>query len=182
MLAFQRLVFRVVHRRWIPQGARVYGLPIVSFFAGSSVQVGRGLVLISSSYFSEPGVSHPVVLRTLSAEAVLKIGDNVGISGGGICCAESVTIGDNVMLGANVFIADTDFHPIDASGRRFSSTGIPTSPVTLDDNVFVGMNSTILKGVHIGKNSVIGAHSVVASDIPPDSIAAGIPARVIRRL
>jgi acetyltransferase-like isoleucine patch superfamily enzyme len=140
------------------------------------------LVLISHSYFSEPGVNHPVVIRTLTSQARIAIGDNVGISGGGICAAQEVLIGNNVMFGANTFVADTDFHPIENIQRRYSTEGVKTSPVKIGDNVFFGMNVLVLKGITIGDNVVIAAGSIVTSDIPSNCIAGGIPARVIRDL
>jgi len=88
------------------------------------------------------------------------------------------------MLGANVTIADTDFHALEPRGRRFNKNpeAIGSAPVRIQDNVFVGTGAYILKGVTIGANSVVGAGSVVTSSIPADVIAAGNPARVIRRL
>ncbi|MDP4195859.1 MAG: acyltransferase [Bacteroidota bacterium] len=140
------------------------------------------MTLISSSYFSEPGINHPVIIRTLSENALIKIGNNVGISGGGICAAQKVTIGNDVMFGANAFVSDNDFHPIDPRNRRNSNENIKTKPVIIEDNVFIGMNSLVLKGVKIGKNSVIAAGSIVTSDIPENTIAAGIPAKVISKI
>jgi acetyltransferase-like isoleucine patch superfamily enzyme len=165
-------------------GQRVvlYGLPVVSLSPGSEIRIGSHVVLCSWSRYTALGVNHATVLRTLAPEARLTIGDHVGISGGAICAAASVTIGAYTMLGANVTVADTDFHPLAALNRRYSQTGIETSPVVIGSNVFLGTGAVVLKGVHIGDNSVIGAGSVVARDIPPDVIAAGNPCRVVRAL
>lgn len=88
-----------------------------------------------------------------------------------------VLIGDNVMIAPNVTISTTG-HPIDPSvritGQQFSLT------VTIEDNVWIGSGVIINPGVTIGRNSVIGAGSVVARDVPPDVVAAGVPCRVLR--
>jgi acetyltransferase-like isoleucine patch superfamily enzyme len=181
-LVSQNLIFNAIYRRYFDHRVSIFGFPIVSFAPVSHVKVGKNLVLISESYFSQPGVNHPVILRTLSSEARLVIGNNVGISGGGICAAKEVVIGDNVMVGANAFITDTDFHPLDPAGRRFSSENVLSEKVEVEENVFIGMSALILKGVRIGKNSVIGAGSIVTTSIPANCIASGIPARVIRQL
>lgn len=118
VVRLQSVLFRFKHRPWFGPGLRVFGWPIFSFAKGSTALFGRNLMLVSHSRFSEPGVSHPVVLRTLTPEALLTVGDNVGMSGCTICAAQRVTIGNECLLGADVFIADTDFHPIGPEGRR----------------------------------------------------------------
>ncbi|SDE22415.1 sugar O-acetyltransferase [Niabella drilacis] len=90
-----------------------------------------------------------------------------------------VTIGHHCMFGPGVQIY-TPLHPMKAAERN---TGLEyAQEVTIGDNVWVGGNVTILPGVHIGNNCVIGAGSVVTKDVPPDSFAAGNPARVIRTI
>jgi acetyltransferase-like isoleucine patch superfamily enzyme len=182
VLVIQNLIFNVFYQTRLGNRVKIFGYPIVSLAKSSEVRVGTNLVLISHSYFSEPGVNHPVVIRTLNPNARLSIGSNVGISGGGICVARQVKIGDNVMMGANSFITDTDFHPTDSTRRRFRRDNVASKEVVIQDNVFIGMNALVLKGVTIGQNSVIGAGSIVTGDIPPNSIATGIPARVIKQL
>jgi acetyltransferase-like isoleucine patch superfamily enzyme len=92
----------------------------------------------------------------------------------------SITVGDNVVVGANTAIVDADFHPMEASRRGWTDGA--TAPVVIEDDVFIGMNCLILKSVVIGRGSVVGAGSVVTRDIPPGVIGAGNPARVIRSL
>ncbi|MGM9713535.1 MAG: DapH/DapD/GlmU-related protein [Prevotella sp.] len=95
---------------------------------------------------------------------------------------DSLTIGNNVKIGGMVLITDTDAHPIDFMSRRTSNVGTKSAPITIGDDAWIGARCLILKGVTIGERSIIGAGSVVTHDVPPDSIAAGNPARVIRRL
>lgn len=89
----------------------------------------------------------------------------------------TVTIGDNVMIAPNVTLA-TAGHPIDpeirATGQQFSL------PIVIEDNVWLGMGVMVNPGVVIGRNSVIGAGSVVTKSIPADVVAAGVPCRVLR--
>ncbi|MEW4371264.1 DapH/DapD/GlmU-related protein [Paenibacillus kandeliae] len=160
------------------------GVPIVEQVPGSSITIGRNSILCSDDYSNPIGLNHRTVIRTLSSGATIQIGDDVGISGASICAASSVTIGSEVMLGVNVQISDTDFHPIKPDGRRFNKNvaDVGTSPTVIEDNVWVGANSIVLKGVTIGKNSIIGAGSIVSGSIPANCIAAGVPAKVIKRL
>lgn len=163
---------------------RLYGIPIVSVAPQSLIAIGNNVVLTSQSKYTALGVNHAVVLRTLRPGAELRIGNDVGMSGGSVCVGASVWIGDGSLLGANVCIADTDFHSLAAANRRYVSnpSQIAVAPVRIGNNVFLGTGSIVLKGVSIGDNSVIGAGSVVVSNVPANVIAAGNPCRVIRPL
>jgi acetyltransferase-like isoleucine patch superfamily enzyme len=162
-------------------GARYYGMPVITLALGSSIELGPRVVLCSHPRFTALGVTRPVVLRTLRANARIRIGADVGISGGVICAASSVDIGNQCLFGADVQIWDTDFHPIAAANRRTENRPeyISSEPVIIEDNVFLGAGVRVLKGVRIGRNSVVGAGSIVTNDVPNDVIAAGVPARVI---
>ncbi|MBR2829689.1 MAG: sugar O-acetyltransferase [Solobacterium sp.] len=90
-----------------------------------------------------------------------------------------ITIGDNTMLGPGVCISTAE-HPLSPELRR---NGLQyNKPVHIEDNVWIGAGAVILAGVTIGRNTVIGAGSVVTKDIPADSLALGIPAKVIRSI
>jgi len=95
-----------------------YGMPVISIYPGSECRIGEGCMLISVSFATALGVNHPVVLRTLSRKAEIEIGSHVGISGGSICAARSIVIGDWTMIGANVTITDTDFHSLSPQMRE----------------------------------------------------------------
>jgi len=182
-----RLIGRVylsAHRASFGKNPVLLGLPIISMAPASSITIGDRAALCSNSLFTALGVNHPVILRTLRRGAEIKIGHDAGLSGTVICAARSVTIGDNALIGANVTIADTDFHALDPAGRRYNrdEQSIRCAPVSIENNVFIGTGSIVLKGVTIGENSVIGAGSVVATSIPKNSIAAGNPCRVLRHL
>ncbi|HWT64818.1 MAG TPA: hypothetical protein VN151_01795, partial [Terracidiphilus sp.] len=99
-------------------GVDAIGAPIVTRYPGSSITLGDRVVLISKEFATALGVNHAVVLRTLADGAEIWIASRVGISGGAICAARRVEIGEGTLLGANVTIADTDFHSLDPENRR----------------------------------------------------------------
>lgn len=162
------------------EGWRCYGVPVVQKHRRSRMQFGKGLHLRSSLRSNPLGPQHPVILATWAESAVLEVGDYFAMTGGALCAVNRITIGHHVAIGANTTVVDTDFHPLDWRERRLHPADGRTAPVTIEDDVFIGMNCLILKGVSIGRGSVIGAGAVVTRDIPPGMIAAGNPARVIR--
>lgn len=130
--------------------------------------------------------AHPVLDTT---KKILKIGDNVQINDYvHIACSESVYIGNDVLIASKVFITDLNHgnysgaaaehdHPESKPAER----SLITRPVYIDDKVWIGESVCILPGVTIGRGSVIGSLSLVNRDVPPYSIAAGIPAKVIKK-
>jgi len=161
---------------------RIFGLPIIQRHRQSEISLGDHLEL-RSWYVSNPLVPHhPVLFATRSAEARITVGYGCGFTGTVIVAEEQITIGDRVIVGANAVIADTDFHPIDPDVRRVDVLNAAHAPVHIGDDVFIGMRAIILKGVTIGAGSTVGAGSVVVRDVPPRTVVAGNPARVIRDL
>lgn len=159
------------------------GIPIVSIAPESKIEISDQALLISRSFATALGVSHPLILRTLAKGALIKIGRNTGLSGATICAVKNVTIGSESLLGSDVLLTDTDFHPVAANARRsaiIEEAG--SAPITIGCNVFIGARAIVLKGVSIGDNSVIGAGSVVSKSIPANVVAAGNPCRVIKHL
>lgn len=92
-----------------------------------------------------------------------------------ISSASSISIGESCMLAMNAYLADADWHDIQ---HRIYAPG-KTSPIVIGDNCWIGEGAFVGKGVTIGDNSVVGAFAVVTKDVPPNSIVAGVPARVI---
>jgi len=158
-----------------PAGLKVRGS--IGLSAPGTIKLGNGVTIVNDSKYNRAGVNHPTQLVATKG-ATLTIGNHVGISGASIFCAESITIGNFVLIGVSCRVYDTDFHPIDYLARRESQPG-KTAPVVIEDDVWLCANVTVLKGVTIGARSVIAAGSIVTRDIPADTIAAGIPAKPI---
>jgi acetyltransferase-like isoleucine patch superfamily enzyme len=119
------------------------------------------------------GVNRPCIISTLTENAEIAIGSNCGFSGTVVGCAARIVFGDNVRCGANTLITDTEWHTDD------SRTG-PDAPVIIGKNVWLGANVTVLKGVTIGENTFVATGSVVTRSLPPDVVAGGIPAKVLK--
>lgn len=108
----------------------------------------------------------------------LIIGDNTFINVGTIISAHfQIKIGKNVQIAPGVIMMDSDFH-----GVKDRDTKVIPTPITIGDNVWLATRVVILKGVTIGEGSTIATGAVVTKDIPPYSLAAGIPAKVIKSL
>lgn len=122
---------------------------------------------------------------SVSDNAELRIGNDVGMSSPTLYVQKSLIIGNNVNLGGGTVVLDSDCHSLSYLDRR---DGIADQAykkcegIVIEDDVLVGAYSIILKGVHIGARSVIGAGSVVTKSIPADCIAAGNPCKVIREI
>lgn len=161
---------------------RVFGAPVIQRHRGSSIVVGQGVAMRSWKTSNPLTPARRVVLATRARGACIVIGNNAGMTGTIIVATREVTVGERVMLGSNTVIVDTDFHPLQPDRRRERPQDGDVEPVHIGDDVFIGMGAIVLKGVSIGARSVIGAGSVVTGDIPPDCVAAGNPACVLRTL
>jgi len=167
---------------------RLYGTPRVRLVAGSRLIIEDNVVLCGSWRANTLEARGPCILQTTQPGAVIRIGPDTGITSATISAAQSVTIGSRVLIGAGALITDSDHHHVESTvggqPRRFA--GFPTpkdaDAVEIGDDVFVGARSLILKGVRVGHGSVIGAGSVVVSDVPSNVVVAGNPARVVREL
>jgi acetyltransferase-like isoleucine patch superfamily enzyme len=125
----------------------------------------------------------PDVWITAPGSARIRIGEgtflNLGVM---VAAAELVEIGDHCMFANGCLITDAD-HRFDDPDRPVTWQGFSTKgPTRVGDNVWCGAHVVITNGVTIGERCVIGANSVVTSDIPPFSVAAGVPARVLRTI
>jgi acetyltransferase-like isoleucine patch superfamily enzyme len=130
----------------------------------------------------------------------IKIGSRTFIGGGQFICVDSIEIGDDVLISWGCTFIDNDAHAIDwnirkndvkdwkrglderSVGKYKNWEGINCSPIRVDSKVWIGFNCIILKGVHIGEGAIIGAGSVVTKDVPPFTLVAGNPSRIIKSL
>ena len=97
-----------------------------------------------------------------------------------IDCFDSISIGHNVVISERVVLRDSDNHSIKDVGDTASDKSAETAPIVIEDQVWIGMNVTVLRGVTIGKGAVVAAGSVVNKDVPPHCLAAGVPAKVVK--
>ncbi|OYP37320.1 acyltransferase [Rhodopirellula sp. MGV] len=163
-----------------PPGARMRGPVQLRRSKGGQMSFGQDMLLVGSTTFNRAGINHPVQI-VVGSNGVLTIGDCFHMSGGSVFCVERISIGNHVMFGANSKVFDTDFHPVDWQARRAKMAG-ESAPVEIGDDVWLGADVTVLKGVKIGARTVVAAGSVVVSDLPADCVAAGVPAKPVRKL
>jgi len=148
---------------------------------GSKIEIGVGCLFRSDTDSNLIGVNHRCIVSTHSNHAKIVIGNNSGFSGTSIGIKEAIEIGNNVLVGANSIITDFDWHSTDPENRD-NPDKVFGKKIIIEDNVWIGANSIILKGVHIGPNTIIGAGSVVVSNQPGHSICAGNPCKVLKSL
>ncbi len=131
----------------------------------------------SKSFYS--GYCH---LEAAAPGAAIELGDGVQVNNNAFIKSEGpgIRIGAGGLLGSEVTIYDSDFHELSVARRRGGRPQM--AAVELEEDVFVGDRVLILKGVRVGRGSVIGAGSVVCGEIPEGVVAAGNPARVVREL
>lgn len=147
----------------------------------SRIVIGDDVTLTNRAETNLAGVVHECRFVTQRPGAVIRIGAHSGLSGVTIMCAKRVEIGEYVGIGANVMIYDNDMHAVNPYLRMNDNDAhTKANEIVIGDYAWVGANSIILKGVHIGRGAVIGAGSVVTSDVPELTIYAGNPARYIK--
>ena len=166
----------------VGRNPKIWGTFSIQLMEGGRIEIGDDFHLVS-----EPRRSAVVLFSraqfTVFPGASIRLGRHVGLNGTTLTSKRRIEIGDDTMIAPNVIIVDSDFHAIWPPQHRWtSSTDAFDKEVIIGRNVWIGTNTLVLKGSHIGDNSVIGAGSVVNGHIPANVIAAGNPARVIRML
>ncbi len=144
---------------------------VLEAFAQGRLTIGRDTLL-------EPGC-----WITMSAEATIEIGSGCFLNRETMLAAqERIEIGDHVMFANHCFVGDAD-HRFDDPEKPVPWQGFTSKgPVTIGDNCWFGVGCVVTSGVEIGERCVIGSNSVVTQDLPPRTIAAGAPAKVIREI
>lgn len=157
-------------------GRRPYARGVVILNKGS-IEIGDHCVLVS-----RPNRSPDLVnLRAYFPRAVIRIGDRARLAGVTIHCNCAVTIGRQSRLGPGVILCDNDSHRV-ARSITDRAQEPAEAPIVLEENVWLGMRCIVLKGVTIGQNTIVAAGSIVTRSLPPNVLAGGCPAKVIRNL
>ncbi|WP_315814290.1 acyltransferase [Paraflavitalea speifideaquila] len=170
-----------LHAAWwgvkLGKGSGFIGKCYFKRYPGTTIIIGNNCSFLSSSNANLIGINKPCIISTHQSghKAIIEIGNNCGFSGTIIGAFRQIRLGNNVRCGANTLITDADWHLDDPRSG-------PPKEVVIEDNVWLGVNTVVLKGVTIGANTVIGANSVVTKSIPANVIAAGNPCQVIRVL
>lgn len=158
----------------------IHGKLYITLFPTANVKIGNNLYF-SSGWGINALCTNKRGMIYATEHALIKIGDNVGMSSTVLWAHNKIIIGNYVKIGGNCILIDTDAHNIDFSIRRGKNTDWGKSaPIIIEDDVFIGANCIILKGVSIGSRSIIAAGSVVTKNIPANCIAGGNPAKVVR--
>lgn len=149
---------------------------------GNLVSVNRKPIIINDGIIElndEVRVWSSIVRTKLytGKNGKLLVGKNSRLNGVHIDARILVQIGENVRIAPYTVILDSDFHDL----KDHFADG-ESKPVIIEDNVWLATRSTILKGVRIGKGSVVAAGAVVTKDVPENCVVAGVPARVIKKL
>jgi acetyltransferase-like isoleucine patch superfamily enzyme len=164
---------------------RVDGRIIIRVAKRGAIRLGDNVSINSRTGSNLVGRTNPTIFHCMG-DGHITFGNNSGCSFAVLSSKSSIRIGDHTKLGGNARIYDHDYHAVDYLSRRSPVNDIAackTAPVVVGDDILIGANAIILKGVTIGDRSIVGAGSVVAlKNIPPDSLVAGNPARALRKL
>jgi acetyltransferase-like isoleucine patch superfamily enzyme len=183
-------------------GSKIAG----DWYAGTipvNILCGENSVVDSSFCFKHFFSSLPIGLKvgsnvtiwraSLAAEenGFIEIGNYSYITNASLVCSERISIGERVFIAGGVTIVDSDFHPIAPAarlmdtialstiGNRSSRPQIKSMPVNIENDVWIGFNATILKGVTVGEGAIISPGALVLEDVSPGITVAGNPARPI---
>lgn len=171
-LYFNRFFFLSAGAK-IGRNLRAYNRLYLKQYRGGRLIIGDDVVITSGDGIN-PLSANKRASIFVNRDATLKIGNNVGMASPSIWCNESITIGNNVRIGALCTILDTDCHSLDhtlrAQGELIDEENAKSKPVIIGNDVMIGCNVIILKGVNIGDRAIIGAGCVVSKDIPADTI------------
>jgi acetyltransferase-like isoleucine patch superfamily enzyme len=172
------------------KGLLLKGVPVIFNKKGAELTIGNNVTVKSSFLSNLVGLYSRTIIVTRAPGAYIRIGDNVGMSGVTIYARKGIEIGDNTAIGGNTKILDNDFHPIEAETRNKlladknggDSDLVPSKPIKIGKNCFIGCNAIILKGTELGDGCVVGAGAVVSGKFEAGSVIVGNPARCIRKV
>lgn len=171
----------------------------------ANARIGAGTVITGQDAFKrfrtrrDPGLvigEHCTMDLThfsFQPDGQVTIGDHCVFASTVLLCEESITIGDRVAIGWNTYVMDADFHPMESVARLadvfacspmgdaagLARPAVPTRPVVIEDDVWIGPGCMVFKGVRIGAGSFVEPGSVITTDVPPRSRVAGNPAQLL---
>ena len=155
--------------------------PIIAKHPQARIVLGKGVRIASRSEDNYAGINHPAILAAETPGSQIIIHEGVGISGSSIVAHDYIEIGKNTLLGANTNIYDNDFHALTIEGRR-NNEPANHAPIHIGAECWLASNVTVLKGVTIGDRTTVGAMALVNKDLPSNVLAAGVPAKVIKKI
>ncbi len=172
------------------KGLLLKGVPVIFNKKGAELTIGNNVTVKSSFLSNLVGLYSRTIIVTRAPGAYIRIGDNVGMSGVTIYARKGIEIGENTAIGGNTKILDNDFHPIEAETRNKlladknggDSDLVPSKPIMIGKNCFIGCKAIILKGTELGDGCVVGAGAVVSGKFEAGSVIVGNPARCIRKV
>ncbi len=150
------------------RSVRCDGRVPVLYTDGAAITIGPRLSVRGRTGRAELGTKRGGTL-TLGREVYIN-------QGASVVASESITIGDRVRIGDHAAIHDSDYHAVSAE------LPVRVKPIVIEDDAWIGRGAIVMPGVRIGRGSVVAAGAVVTRSVPPGSLAAGVPARVIREL
>lgn len=147
---------------------RAISRPRIRFAKGAEIRIGDRAVLNSSPVSYHTAMPSRVTLIADRPDAVIRIGPDCRINGATIHAQAAVTIGARVLMAAGSTIMDSNGHPLEHYGRHLKRDA--PRPVTIEDDVWIGLGAVILPGSRVGRGSVVSANAVVSGFVPPHSI------------
>lgn len=152
-------------------------MPDLRLAKGSRLILHEDVTLTSNGRHN-PLLLHPVMLRTLTPQAVIEFMPHSGITGSTIVCANRVTIGEYTVIGANTLIYDSFGHTYSEENGWSSPRALTGNPISIGKKCFIGVNCIVMGGVTIGDNCLVSAGTVVTADIPAGHKAFGNPMQI----
>jgi acetyltransferase-like isoleucine patch superfamily enzyme len=181
--ACTKMLLRLLGCRY-GRGLTVDGRVWIRVREKGAIRLGNQVTINSRFGSNLVGLNTPTVLECLEGGRI-EIGDGSGLSGAVLSSRSQVRIGECVKIGGNVRIFDHDFHSLNSDTRRdgmLDSCDVRTASVMIGNDVFIGTNAMVLKGVRIGDQAIVAAGSVVTRAIPSNEIWGGNPAKLIRKI
>jgi acetyltransferase-like isoleucine patch superfamily enzyme len=166
-------VFAAANARWQLRVADAMGVRVT--LRGRAKVVNQGRLTLGDRVRLDSTVAKLELVSLPGGH--LEIGTDVFINyGSSLVASTHVKVGDRSLIGTHVMIMDCDFHRVE--DKEWDTTG---RPVVLEERVWIGNRAIILKGVRVGHDAVVAAGAVVTKDVPPRTVVAGVPAKVVRR-